>query len=105
MQNETGHDLHNQDLSVRANERANQYVSPAMAKLKEVLDDDDMHKFNNLARSEINDPEEVLMVMYVAAICMNSEDIFKLLLRKNNDFRMKPEWHILFSEQYVFQKL
>jgi len=45
------------------------------------------------------------MVLYVSAICMNSEELFYHQLRKNNFFKFKPDWHILFSQPDVFKKL
>lgn len=60
-------------------------MSPAMQTLKEVLQDDDEAKFRNLGyQQDVKDPEEVLLIMYVAAICMNDEGIFRDLMRKNN---------------------
>lgn len=56
-----------------------------MQTLKEVLQDDDEAKFRNLGyQQDVKDPEEVLLIMYVAAICMNDEGIFRDLMRKNN---------------------
>jgi hypothetical protein len=33
------------------------------------------------------------MLVYVAAVCMNDQDVFQQVTSRNNLFSVKPEWH------------
>lgn len=53
------------------------YMSSTMMQLRKVLEDDDSTLFERLCvQSQIFDQDENLMLLYVAAICMNNERAF-----------------------------
>lgn len=53
------------------------YMSSTMMQLRKVLEDDDSLLFERLCvQSQIFDQDENLMLLYVAAICMNNERAF-----------------------------
>ena len=53
------------------------YMSSTMMQLRRVLEDDDSTLFERLCvQSQIYDQDENLMLLYVAAICMNNERAF-----------------------------
>ena len=54
---------------------------------------------------KIDDPEEALMLMYVAVAFMNTPQAFRALLDKHQGFKTKPVWHVLFSSPSIFQVL
>lgn len=77
-----------------------------MGQLKKVVQHDNMQLLNKIAmKTEIMDPEEVIMVLYVCAVCMNNQPAFKHLVRKNKAFREKPDWHIVLSQHNIFERL
>ena len=46
------------------------------------------------------------MGLYLAVSRFNSAKMFQSLLVKNNSFKdLQPEWHLLFTERNIFQKL
>jgi hypothetical protein len=77
-----------------------------MSQLKKVVQHDNMQLLNRIAmKTEIMDPEEAIMVMYVCAVCMNNQPAFEHLVRKNKAFREKPEWHVVLSQNNIFDRL
>jgi len=82
------------------------FVSPLMAQLKKVVDMDSPKALTQLVKGErIGDPEEALMVIYVAVVVMNTLGVFDHLLEKHQRFKTKPVWHLLFSMPNIFQVL
>lgn len=74
--------------------------------MKKVIQHDNMQLLNKIAmHTEIMDPEEVIMVLYVCAVCMNNQAAFEYLIRRNKAFRQKPEWHIVLSQSNIFERL
>ena len=73
-----------------------------MLDLKSAIDDLDEPKFSQILNTEIYDADEVLMLLYCAVTCFNSEKAFDILLKRNNYFRVKPEWFALFQIPKIF---
>jgi len=46
---------------------------------------------------DIIDPDEAIAVMFMSCVIMNQPDAFRHIVKKNNKFKFKPTWHILFS--------
>ena len=70
-----------------------------MQQLKRVLQNDNTQLLNKITmKQEIPDPEEVVLLLYVCAVCMNNEPAFDHLVAKNKAFREKPEWHVILSQ-------
>ena len=76
-----------------------------MADLKRAVETLDEGRFADLLINDVLDSEEVLMLLYASAVCFNSEKAFDVLLRRNNFFKHKHEWHSLFVAPRVFSKL
>ncbi len=77
-----------------------------MSELKQAIISDSPQALVNLAqKSQINDPEEALMLMYVAVVYMNTPHVFNLMVQKHQGFKTKPVWHVLFSSPSIFQIL
>ena len=55
--------------------------------------------------SEIGDPEEALIIMYVAVVIMNTPTVFDMMMEKHQRFKTKPVWHVLFTTPNVFNVL
>ena len=55
--------------------------------------------------SDIVDSGEVLMLLYCSVVCFNSERAFDILLKRDNYFKQKPDWHKLFNSPKVYQTL
>ena len=53
----------------------------------------------------IEDPEEALMLMYVAVVVMNTPNVFQKMMEKHQNFKTKPVWHALFSTPNIFDIL
>ena len=53
----------------------------------------------------IEDPEEALMLMYVAVVVMNTPNVFQKMMEKHGNFKTKPVWHVLFSTPNIFDIL
>lgn len=71
-----------------------------------MIQQDNMQLLNKIALdTEILDPEEVIMVLYVSAVCMNNQPAFDHLVKKNRSFRQKPDWHVILSQFNIFEKL
>ena len=43
------------------------------------------------------------MILYVAVICMNDLAVFNHILTRNNLFRIRPEWALLFKRADIFK--
>lgn len=54
---------------------------------------------------EVTDYDENIMIIYVAAICMNDEQVFNHIVARNNQFNIRPEWNKLFKNTDIFSKL
>lgn len=77
-----------------------------MAQLKKVIEMDSPKALTLLVQKEqISDPEEALIVIYVAVVVMNTLGVFDYLLEKHQRFKTKPVWHVLFSMPNIFQVL
>jgi hypothetical protein len=76
-----------------------------MRMLKMAVQNLDDEKFTYLLNSEIFDSDEVLMLLYSSVVCFNSEKAFDILLKRNNYFKFKGDWHTLFSSIRIFQTL
>lgn len=63
-----------------------EYLSSNMIELKACLDMDDERRFEQVMQKEVYDSEEVLMYLYAALSCFNSDRVFHGLLKKNNYF-------------------
>lgn len=75
------------------------YMSSTMMQLRKVLEDDDSTLFERLCvQSQIYDQEENLMLLYVAAICMNSEQAFDSILARTDNFKIKSDWNFVFTQ-------
>ena len=82
------------------------FFSPLMAQLKKVIEIDSPKALTLLVQKErITDPEEALVVIYVAVVVMNTLGVFDYLLEKHQRFKTKPVWHVLFSMPNIFQVL
>lgn len=82
------------------------YMSSTMMQLRKVLEDDDSLLFERLCiQSQIFDQDENLMLLYVAAICMNNERAFDQILARTNNFNIKPDWNLLFCQTQIFAKI
>ena len=76
-----------------------------MTKLKVAIEYLDEVKYSEILLNEIFDSDECLMLIYAAVVCFNSEKAFDIILRRNNNFRLKPEWHTLFSSPRIYSCL
>ena len=77
-----------------------------MSALKQAIISDSPQALVNLAQKQlINDPEEALMLMYVAVVFMNTPHVFNLMIEKHQGFKTKPVWHVLFSSPSIFKLL
>jgi hypothetical protein len=45
------------------------------------------------------------MVLYCSVMCFNQERAFDILLKRDNFFKQKPDWHRLFSAPKIYQCL
>ncbi len=68
-----------------------------MNELQRAIESLEELRFSELLINEIYDSDEVLMMIYAAVVCFNSEKGFDILLRRNSYFRHKKEWHSLFT--------
>ena len=67
------------------------YQSEHMAMLEKVYNDDSAALLNQLAFDrDVKDSEEAILVMYVAAVIMNQQAVYKHILKKNKEFKFKP---------------
>lgn len=73
--------------------------------LKVSLEMDDEKQFEDILNRELYDSEEVLMYLYAAVSCFNSEKVFDGLLRRNNYFKVNKELNQLFTSSHVFLQL
>ena len=64
-----------------------------MADLKFAIEKIDEVKFSEILINEIYDQDEVLMLLFTALVCFNSEKGFDILLKRSNYFKIRPEWH------------
>lgn len=76
-----------------------------MTKLKVAIEFLDEVRYSEILLNDIFDSDETLMLIYAAIVCFNSEKAFDILLRRNNYFKMKPEWHQLFTSPRLFHCL
>lgn len=82
------------------------YMSSTMMQLRRVLEDDDSTLFERLCvQSQIYDQDENLMLLYVAAICMNNERAFDQILARTSNFKINADWNVLFSQAQIFSKI
>ena len=82
------------------------YMSSTMIQLRKVLEDDDSTLFERLCvQSQIYDQDENLMLLYVAAICMNNERAFDQILARTSNFKINADWKVLFSQAQIFSKI
>ena len=80
-----------------------QYLSENMEMLQKAVVDDNAGIFTQLAfERDIVSSEEAILVMYTAVALMNRPDVFRDILEKNNKFKFKPDWHVLFSQPNIF---
>ena len=71
--------------------------------LKKVIVQDDAALFSKLVfERDIVSSEEAILVMYTAVVLMNRPDVFRNIMEKNNKFKFKPDWHVLFSQPNIF---
>ena len=70
--------------------------------LKISLEIDDEKKFEEVLKRDLYDSEEILMYLYAAVSCFNSEKVFEGLLKKNNYFKHIKELNQLFISSHVF---
>lgn len=66
---------------------------------------DDEKKFDEILKKDLYDSEEVLMYLYCAVSCFNSEKVFDTLLKRNNYFKVNKELNQLFSSSRLFLQL
>ena len=72
-------------------------MSENLHMIQKSLEDNDPSILKMLVRDKrIDDSEEAILVMY-AAMMMNLPDIFNHILKHNNFFKFKPDWHALFA--------
>lgn len=77
-----------------------------MEKLKYLLIHDDQEAFVNYAtKTDILNKDEVLMFIYVAVVCMNSQTVLQHLLTANNFFQANDEWYTLFTHPNLKEQL
>lgn len=82
------------------------YMSSTMMQLRRVLEDDDSTLFERLCvQTQIYDQDENLMLLYVAAICMNNERAFDQILARTSNFKINADWNVLFSQAQIFSKI
>lgn len=62
-----------------------------MMDLKISLEMDDEKRFEEILKRDLYDSEEILMFLYAAVSCFNSEKVFEGLLRRNNYFKAIKE--------------
>ena len=76
-----------------------------MTSLKKAIDELDEVRYSQILTNDIYDTEEVLMLVYCAIVCFNSEQAFDILMKRNNFFKMKPEWNAVFAAPKVYHIL
>jgi hypothetical protein len=79
-------------------------MSNAMQQLRQAVQDDNKRLFQAIAfNNDVIDSDENLMILYVAAICMNDLAVFNHILTRNNFFRIRPEWALLLKRADIFK--
>lgn len=82
------------------------YLTANMDALKQAMVSDSPQQLIRMVQtSEIGDPEEALIIMYVAVVIMNTPTVFDMMMEKHQRFKTKPVWHVLFSTPNIFQVL
>ena len=74
--------------------------------LKRAIFEDNPALLHKLAQEKrLVDPEEALVALYVSVVCLNNEQDFNQILEQNDYFRLKPIWHVLFTQPSIFRQL
>ena len=53
----------------------------------------------------MTDPQESLLLAYVAATFMHNFGAFDHILHRNNFFQMKASWHALLAQNHIYSRL
>ena len=93
------------DVSLHHIGAGNEDLSRHMIALKKAVDAFDEVRYSEILTHDIFDSDEVLMLAYCAVVCFNSQQAFDILMKRNNHFKLKPEWHAVFAAPKVFMTL
>jgi hypothetical protein len=79
-------------------------MSTDMLQLRQVLQTADSALFQRICfGSSLDDQDESLMMVYVAAVCMNNYQVFQHITSRTHNFVVNSEWHKLFQKSNAFE--